>query len=236
MNKNGGYGMRKKYGFFFLPFFLAVLTCLIVLACSDPIGYPKNVRAYYNDDYSEVLQDVNFLNNEVVTGIQIKEQKISCGYAIIEMLAKWKNKQITEEILSDQNNGEISTAMGSGFLKEMIRQFPEWKVIRYINQTNTEMLKKIHDSLAKGFPVPIEFAAKDTSNNWTLHFGLITAMNLGNNEIVVQNPYGYEETYTVQRFIAATRYEIYENMEWYYKIGFNMGIFNKNTFYIITDK
>jgi hypothetical protein len=229
--------MRKKYGFFlFLPFFLTVLTCLTVLACSDPIGYPKNIRVYYNDDFSEVLQDGNFSSNAAVTGINVIKQKISCGYAVIEMLAKWKNRQITEETLSDQNNGKISTAMGSGFLDEMTRQFPEWKVTRCVNQTNTEMLKKIHASLANGFPVPVEFAAKDTSDNWTLHFGLVTAMDLGNNKIVAQNPYGYEETYTAQLFIAAARYEIYENMEWYFKIGFNMGIFNKNTFYIITNK
>jgi hypothetical protein len=225
--------MRKKYSFF-LSFFFTFLTCLIVLACSDPIGYPKNIRAYYNDGYSEVLQDGYFSSDVTVTGINVIKQKISCGYAIIEMLAKWQNKQITEETLSDQNNGKISTAMGSGFLNEMTRQFPEWKVTRYVNQTNTEMLKKIHHSLANGFPVPVEFAAKDTSDNWTLHFGLVTAMDLGNNEIVVQNPYGYKETYTTQDFIAATRYEIYKNMEWYFKIGFNIGIFNKNTFYITT--
>jgi hypothetical protein len=56
------------------------------------------------------------------------------------------------------------------------------------------------------------------------------------NKSIVQNPYGYEETYSVQRFIAATGYEIYENMEWYFEIGFNMEIFNKNMFFIITDK
>ncbi|MDR1232293.1 MAG: hypothetical protein LBK61_12945 [Spirochaetaceae bacterium] len=229
--------MRKKYGFFiFLACFLAILTCLLVLACSDTIGHPKNMRVYYNDDYSETLHDGNFLSDAKITGIDVIKQKISCGYAIIEMLAKWQNKKITEDTLSVQNNGEISTAMGSGFLNEMARQFPEWKITRCVNQTNTEMLEKIHISLANGFPVPVEFAAKDTSDNWTLHFGLVTAMNLGNNEIVVQNPYGYEETYTAQRFIAATRYETYENMEWYFKIGFTMGIFNKNTFYIIADK
>jgi hypothetical protein len=124
--------------------------------------------------------------------------------------------------------------MGSGFLNEMTRQFPEWKITRCVNQTNTDMLKMMYQSLKNGFPVPVEFAAQDTSDNWTLHFGLVTAMNLGNNEIVVQNPYGYKETYTAQRFIAAARYELYENMEWYFKIGFTMGIFNKNTFYIMS--
>jgi hypothetical protein len=235
--------MRKKYGFFlFLPFFLAGLICVTVLACSDPIGYPKNIRAYYNDDYSEVLQDSSNFSGyvEVTTGntinVPVITQKISCGYAIIEMLSKWQGGEITEDKLSDQNNGEISTAMGSGFLNEMTRQFPGWKVTRCVNQTNADMLKMIYNSLDNEFPVPVEFAAKDTSDNWTLHFGLVTAMELKENKIVVQNPYGYKETYTPQRFIAATRYEIYENMEWYFKAGFNMGIFNKNTFYIITNK
>jgi hypothetical protein len=150
------------------------------------------------------------------------------------MLSQWKGGSITEAALSDQNNGEISTSMGSGFLNEMIRQFPEWNIVRYVNQTNAEMLKNIHASLKADFPVPVEFAAKDASGNWTLHFGLVTAIN--DNNIVVQNPYGYEETYTAQRFIGATRYEIYENMKWYFRIGFAMGLFNKNTFYIISNK
>ncbi|MDR1149138.1 MAG: hypothetical protein LBK66_10960 [Spirochaetaceae bacterium] len=59
------------------------------------------------------------------------------------MLAEWKNMQITEETLSDQNSGKISTAMGSGFLDEMTRQFPEWNVARCVNQTNTEALYSI---------------------------------------------------------------------------------------------
>jgi hypothetical protein len=118
----------------------------------------------------------------------------------------------------------------------MNRQFPEWETTRYVNITNKELLKNIHTSLKNGFPVPIEFAAKNTSSEWTLHFGIVTAMNLANNQIIVQNPYGYEETYTVDSFIHATRYECYENMEWYFKIGFNMGLFHKNTIYIISNK
>jgi hypothetical protein len=76
------------------------------------------------------------------------------------VLAEWKGKPITEHSLSSQNNGEISTSMGSGFLKEMNRQFPEWETTRYVNITNRELLQNIHASLKNGFPAPIEFAAK----------------------------------------------------------------------------
>jgi hypothetical protein len=76
-----------------------------------------------------------------VTGIHVIKQDIYCGYACIEMLAACKGKtHITEESLSAQNNGEISTAMGSGFLKEMARQFPEWHITRCVNITNTDVL------------------------------------------------------------------------------------------------
>ncbi|GHV36044.1 hypothetical protein AGMMS49546_00610 [Spirochaetia bacterium] len=126
--------------------------------------------------------------------------------------------------------------MGSGFLKEMARQFPEWETTRHVNIPNTELLEKIHASLDRGFPVPIEFAAKNADSQWTLHFGIVTTMDLLNNNIIVQNPYGYEENYSIQDFIGATRYECYESMEWYFKTGFNIGLFHKNTMYTMTYK
>ncbi|MDR1277482.1 MAG: hypothetical protein LBK02_01890 [Treponema sp.] len=215
---------------------ISIFVLLTFLACSDPIGFPADFRVYYNDDYSGLLRDSTYSQAVSVNGIQAIKQEISCGYAVIEMLAKWKGKPITEHSLSLQNNGKISTSMGSGFLKEMNRQFPEWETTRYVNITNGELLQNIHTSLKNGFPAPIEFAAKNTSSEWTLHFAIVTSMDLRNNQIIVQNPYGYEETYTVQNFIRATRYESYENMEWYFKTGFNMGLFNKNTLYIIANK
>ncbi|GHV71763.1 hypothetical protein AGMMS49928_25110 [Spirochaetia bacterium] len=87
-------------------------------------------------------------------------------------------------------------------------------------------MKGIYASLGNGFPSPVEFATKNTSGEWTLHFGIVTAMDFSGNKIIVQNPYGYEETYTIKDFIRATRYECYENMEWYFKAGFNMGLFH----------
>jgi len=215
----------------FLIFILSIF-----IACSDPVGFPAEFRVYSNDDYSGLFQDSNYSQAVSVTGIQAIKQEISCGYAVIEMLAKWKGKPITEKTLLSQNDDKITTSMGSGFLKEINKQFPEWETTRYVNIPNTVLLKNIHTSLKNGFPVPIEFAAKNASSEWTLHFAIVSAMDLGNNQITVQNPYGYEETYTARDFIQSTRYESYEDMEWYFKTGFNMGLFNKNTIYIITNK
>jgi len=121
-----------------LLYFQLTITVLFVLgfmACSDLLGFPADFRVYSSDDYSGLLQDSNYSQAVSVTGIQAIKQEVSCGYAIIEMLAKWKGKIITEQTLLSQNNGEISTSMGSGFLKEMNEQFPEWETTRYGNNT-----------------------------------------------------------------------------------------------------
>jgi hypothetical protein len=207
-----------------------------ILACTDPVGFPVPLRGNYSDDYTHLVHNSAY-PAVGVTGVRAIKQEVSCGYACIEMLAAWQgNTHITEASLLAQNDGDISTAMGSGFLREMTRQFPAWEVTRCVNVTNTELLESAYASLKNGFPVPVEFAAKNTDGQWTLHFGIVTAMDFVNSKVVVQNPYGYEETYTVQDFIRATRYECYEDMEWYFQAGFNMGLFHKNTIYLIANK
>lgn len=220
---------------YIIVLFISCITTLFV-GCTDPFGFPQSFRVYYSDDYSQLKADERYSEIVKVEGIQVIKQQVSCGYAVIEMLAKWKNKSINEQSLLSQNNGSVSTSVGSGFLNEMTKQFPEWKTIRCVNISNTELLMQIYSSLKSGFPVPIEFAAKNTDDKWTLHFALVDGVDFPNNQIFVLNPYGYRETYTIDSFIKATRYECYENMEWYFTAGFNMGLFNKNTIYLLSSK
>ncbi|WP_428769531.1 hypothetical protein V1L52_10725 [Treponema sp. HNW] len=221
--------------FVFGMLFISYIATLLV-GCAEPVGFPQSFRVYYSDNYSQLIADANYSGEVKVEGIQVITQQVSCGYAVIEMLAKWKNKSISEQSLLSQNNGKISTSLGSGFLNEMTKQFPEWEIIRCVNLPNTELLRQIYSSLEKGFPVPIEFAAKNTDGKWTLHFALVNGVDFPNNRIFVLNPYGYEETYTIDNFIKATRYECYENMEWYFYAGFHIGLFNKNTMYLLSSK
>jgi hypothetical protein len=133
----------------------------------------------------------------------------------------------------------VVTSTGNSFCDEMNKQFPKYKTTMYKNCTNTELLTKIHASLKKGTPVPFEFAAiyKDGGNDvWTLHYAMVTGMDIPNDKITVANPYGYEETYTINDFLKATRYESYKNMPFYFKIAFALGIFEKNTAFIAAEQ
>lgn len=191
-----------------------------------------------DDDYASVLGDTVYQAPVSVDGVHFITQEISCGYANIEMLTNWQGRKITEEMLYEANGGKISTAMGTGFLDETTQQFPEWKITRHVNLTNSELLCTLHNSLADGMPVPIEFAALyDTGEGkvWTLHFGIVSGMDLENDTVTVQNPYGYEESYSVNDFLQATRYDSYENMELFYRFGFAFGMFHKNTVYTLQE-
>lgn len=189
-----------------------------------------------NNDFSNIYSNEKYKNPVTVNGLEVIKQEVSCGYACIEMFAKWLGEDIDEQTLLEQNEGKISTAMGNGFCLEMNEQFPEYETTRYANLKNTDLIKKIYDSLSVGIPIPIEYAAiySDADTNiWTLHFSIVTAMDIPNDSITVCNPYGYEETYTLEEFLNATRYDSYKNMEYYLKLGFAAGVFNKNTIYIV---
>ena len=188
-----------------------------------------------NDDISAFYTDEKYKTPVTVDGLEVINQEVSCGYACLELLARWQGKDITERALLVQNDGKITTAMGNGFVNEMNTQFPEFHTTKYSNLANSELLELVYRSLEKGMPVPFEFAAlfsSDGKNVWTLHFAIITSMDVGADEITINNPYGYMETYTLSDFLQATRYDNYENMEFYFRIGFAAGIFKKNTIYI----
>ncbi|HBU11511.1 MAG TPA: hypothetical protein DEB31_01895 [Clostridiales bacterium] len=187
--------------------------------------------AKIDDDYTAILTDAAYSQPVAVRGVTPIEQEISCGYAVIEMLASRAGKDVTEESLFAANGDKVTTAMGSGFERELAKQFPEYTVRRYENLSNSEVLEKIYVGLANGFPVPIEFAALYGGTEWTLHFALVTAMDLQNDSIEVVNPYGYIEYYTVEELLAAMRYESYENMPFFLRLGFLAEIFTRNTLY-----
>ena len=228
--------MKLRKGVKKLLFAAACILAVVLLVIVAAFCRQTYINSKINDTYAVVLSNPIYQVPLSVNDLYFIEQKVSCGYAIIEMISDWRGKAVTEQSLFDANNGTISTAMGNGFLKEIKKQFPEWEILRHKNLKNSELLCVMHEALAEGMPVIIEFAAlyeAGGTKTWTLHFAVVTAMDLQNDTIIVQNPYGYEESYTVDGFLNATRYDSYENMELAISFGFAFGLFNRNTIYTI---
>ena len=144
--------------------------------------------------------------------------------------AAWSGHDVTEESLYE-TYGKVVTSTGQAFCDEMNRQFPEHVTIMHKYLKDTELLERVYDSLSQGIPVPFEWAAlyEDT---WTLHYSLITGMDLPQDTITVANPYGYYENLTVREFLDRTRFDAFENMPLFLKLAFAFGIFEKNTVFI----
>ena len=112
----------------------------------------------------------------------------------------------------------------------MKRSIPKKQFIKKSYLANDTLLKQIHDSLVLQNPVALEWAAK-YDNEWTLHFSLISSLDIANDVVTIYNPYGYIEEITVKEFIDRTTFEAYKNMPLFLNFGFAFGAFEKNTIF-----
>lgn len=216
---------------------IALLIIITILLITILVAFLilKSKTNKISDDYSKVYTNEKYKEAILIDNVNVFEQDISCGYAIIEMFAKWNdNSDITEQSLYDQY-GKVVTSTGNAFEKEMNKQFPEYKTTMYKYLKNTELIDKVYESLSNGIPVPVEWAAK-YKDEWTLHYSLIIGMDIPNDKITIANPYGYIEEISLDEFINRTSFESYENMPIFLKLGFAFGIFEKNTIFIIERK
>ena len=185
------------------------------------------------DDYSSIYDNEKYQTPIKIENVKVITQDISCGYAVIEMFSAWNGGDVTEESLYNQY-GKVVTSTGNKFCQKMNKQFPEYKTEIHKYLKNTEFIDIMYDSLAAGMPVPFEWAAL-YGDQWTLHYSLIVGADIPNDKITVANPYGYYEEITVEELLARTSFEAYEDMPLFMKMGFVIGLFEKNTIYSVKE-
>ena len=201
----------------------SIVTALVIL---------NNRTKGILDDYTKIYPNTKYKNAVLIENIEPIKQEISCGYAVIEMFAKWNgNEEITEKSMYDKY-GKVVTQTGKAFEEEMNKQFKNYKTTMYKYLKNTELIDKVYTSLKNGMPVPFEWAAKH-ENEWTLHYSLIIGLDVQKDVITIANPYGYIEEISIKEFLNRTSFEAYENMPIFLKLGFAFGIFEKNAIFII---
>ncbi|HBI05141.1 MAG TPA: hypothetical protein DDY49_14060 [Paenibacillaceae bacterium] len=210
---------------------LAFIMIFGVIVTVSAIAIMEDKTQKINNNLSSVFTDEKYIKAVSVDDIQVITQSISCGYATIEIFSSWNGGDITETALFEEY-GKVVTSTGKSFCEEMNKQFPEYSTTMYSYLPNTELLDKVYISLSKGMPVPFEWAAQ-YDNEWTLHYSLITSLDLKNDNITVLNPYGYIEELTIKDFLNRTSFNAYENLPFYLKLGFAFGLFEKNTIFIV---
>ena len=212
-----------------LGIFLGIIICIAILA----LGICEIRTRLMLDDYSSIYDNEKYQTPIMIENVEVITQDISCGYAVIEMFSAWNGGDVTEESLYNQY-GKVVTSTGNKFCQEMNKQFPEYKTEIHKYLKNTEFIDIMYDSLAAGMPVPFEWAAL-YGDQWTLHYSLIVGADIPNDKITVANPYGYYEEITVEELLARTSFEAYDDMPLFMKMGFAIGLFEKNTIYSVKE-
>ena len=182
-------------------------------------------------DYSSIFKDDKYSTPVYADGVEVITQDVSCGYACIEMFSAWTGGNLTEEDLYAEY-GKVVTSTGEKFAKEMNKRFSEYTTTIHKYMTNDELIDEAYENLANGVPLPFEWAAK-YGDVWTLHYSLLIGMDIPNNKVTVANPYGYIEEISVDDFLQRTSFEAFENMPFYFKLAFAVGIFEKNTIFTV---
>ena len=212
-----------------LGIFLGIIICIAIVA----LAICEIRTRLMQDDYSSIYDNEKYQTPIKIENVEVITQDISCGYAVIEMFSAWNGGDVTEESLYNQY-GKVVTSTGNKFCQEMNKQFPEYKTEIHKYLKNTEFIDIMYDSLAAGMPVPFEWAAL-YGDQWTLHYSLIVGADIPNDKITVANPYGYYEEITVEELLARTSFEAYEDMPLFMKMGFAIGLFEKNTIYSVKE-
>ena len=202
----------------------------ITLAVAIPFATLGIRTANLESDYSYLKNDSTYSAKVEVTDLNLVEQHISCGYATIEMMSSYYGNKVSEDDLDKKNNGGVSTSSSSGFLNEINDSITSKHFEMHSYLKNDELLKQIHQALKNNDPVAIEWAAK-YEEEWTLHFSIVSGLDIINDQVTVYNPYGYIENITINEFINRTSFKAYENIPLFLNFGFAFGAFDKNTIF-----
>ena len=213
---------------------IIVIASSLVGALTLGVGVPfvvLGIRSVTIDnEYSYLVEDKDHYEKVSVSGLNLKKQDVSCGYATIEMLSEYYGDKVTEIELGKRNDGAITTQSSNGFLKEVNKTITTQTFIKKSYLKNDELLKEIYQSLKNNNPVAIEWAAK-YDDEWTLHFSVVTAIDFPCDDVTIYNPYGYTEDLTLKEFIDRTSFKAYENLPFFLAFGFAYGAFEKNTIF-----
>ena len=219
--------MKKRTKIILISVSSVVITLGLVVAIPFTIVGVKTASLCAN--YSYLKEDATYKEKVEIADLSLVKQHVSCGYASIEMISTYYGNPVTEDEL-DARNKAISTASTDGFLKEINKSIPSKKFVKRTYLKHDTLLKEIHTSLKNDNPVAIEWAAR-YENEWTLHFSVVSGLDLANDNVTVYNPYGYIENVTTKEFISRTTFDAYKNMPLFLNFGFAFGAFHKNTIF-----
>ena len=212
---------------------ILIIVGSIIFSLSLAVAIPFIVlgirTANLKADYNYLKEDINYQEKVEINDLDLVTQKVSCGYATIEMMSSYYGNKVSEDEL-DARNKSVSTSSSKGFLKEINKSIPSKYFVMESYLKNDVLIKSIYNSLKDNNPVALEWAAK-YEGSWTLHFSIVSGLDIQNDNVTVYNPYGYIENIKIDEFIKRASFDAYKNIPLFLNFGFAFGTFDKNTIF-----
>ena len=179
-----------------------------------------------NDTYASLAQST--VDSEAVRcrGIELESTTLPDGYAAAQAVCTQLGQPITDRSAFTKTEEEI--IFPSEVSACMADALSDGEVQVRSGLSNRELLTRIHENLRANKPVIVLLAESDAAG-MRLQYAVVNSMNAERDAITVISPLSGEIRYTLEDFIAATRFSAYKKMPFQVKLGLTFGSLSRNT-------
>lgn len=202
-----------------------VLLIFVLLVCGGFWLKDLAVAFLTDDAYAAIYQSTKYADPVSAAGFTLGETAENDGYAAAQIVCAKLGAPVADDALSAKTEtvfpSEIAAYMESALSAERVQ-------LR-AGMSNRDLLVQIYESLRADRPVIVLLAAAD-GKDMRLQYAVVTALDAEADAISVLSPSrGAETTYSIADFLAATRFETYENMPFSVRLGLTFGSWSRNT-------
>lgn len=204
---------------------LSVLLVFVLLVCGG--FWLKDLAAAFltDDAYTTIYQSSKYAEPVSTAGLTVGDTAENDGFAAAQIVCAKLGAPVADDALAVKTEvvfpSEIAACMESALSAERVQ-------LR-TGMSNRDLLVQIYESLRADRPVIVLLAAAD-GEDMRLQYAVVTALDAEADAISVLNPSrGVETTYSIADFLAATRFEAYEDMPFSVRLGLTFGSWSRNT-------
>jgi len=179
-------------------------------------------------------------NGATLSGFELYKQEtpMSCGAASARMVLSYLGMEVTEEEL----RGKMKLNKRIGILPFMLKKGlnnilrEKGSELTAVEKSGEELpLQIIKESLRDDRPVIASFLAENHFRPGTLvgHYSVIIGLDEDNNEIMLANPFGWEETMSVSEFKEKAAYDAGRKTPFAVKAGKFLGLLKPHTLWVL---
>lgn len=205
------------------------LLVLVLFCCA--VAFLVSVKGLVLDritdtDYSSLARGTSYSAPVGDTEFSFSSDNLPDGFAAAQAVCTHLDRPITDASVLKHNRrapvypGKVLSAMNSAL--------PENSAALKTNLSNLDLLVQIYQSLEHDTPVIVLLSEKD-EDTYRIQYAIVTHMDAEENLITVCNPNSGVKDYTLEQFIAATRFDNFEDKPLRVRTALAVGSWNRNT-------